>query len=350
LSSQHPTDLKDVQLPSTNRRVLLVERPQGVPQPAHFRIEAEARPSPGVGEFLVRNVYLSVDAAQRGWASDSSNYAQAVQLGTTMRALTVGVVVESRNDEVPKGTWLYGWFGWQDYCVATPASILQRIDPTRAPPSTYVGVLGMNGLTAYLALMDIGQPRAGETVLVSAAAGGVGTVVGQIAKILGCNVVGLVGSDQKVRICRERFGYADVLNHRRADLPDALRAACPKGIDVYFDNVGGTILDLSLRNMAARGRVIQCGTVSHTVWSPPPTGLRNEREILIRRLRWEGFIVFDHVHRFQDATARLLAWMDEGLLTYEEDVSKGIESAPSALAELYGGDNVGKKLIYIGED
>jgi NADPH-dependent curcumin reductase CurA len=348
LSSNHPTDLKQLHLPGSNRRVLLIERPHGVPQPAHFRIEEDARPHPAPGEFLVRNLYLSVDAAQRGWATDANNYSQAVPLGATMRALTVGVVVESRASEVTEGTWLYGWFGWQDYCVATPAAILQPVDPKRAPPSTYVGILGMNGLTAYLALMDIGQPRAGETVLVSAAAGGVGTVVGQIAKLLGCNVIGLVGSDDKARTCRERFGYAEALNHRRADLAEALRVACPKGIDVYFDNVGGTLLDLSLRNMAARGRVIQCGTVSHTSWSPTPTGLRNEREILVRRLRWEGFIIFDHVHRFPAATAQLLAWLDEGALTYEEDVSQGIESAPRALAELYAGDNIGKKLIYIG--
>jgi NADPH-dependent curcumin reductase CurA len=335
-------------MPHSNRQVILVRRPRGVPDADDFSIVESAIPEPRPGEFLVRNVYLSVDPAQRGWAADTANYSAPIALNTTMRALAVGVVVRSRLKAVPEGAHLYGWFGWQDYFCGDAGAILRYVDPKRAPLSAYAGVLGINGLTAYLAFTGLGGAQAGQTVLISTAAGSVGSLVGQIASLSGCVAVGLTGSDEKVELCLKRFGYATAFNYHTSDIAAVIAEACPKGIDIYFDNTGGTILDIALRNMALRGRIIQCGTASISSWNPPPTGVRNEREVLTRRLRWEGFVVFDHVDRFEEAGERLLEWLDQSVLNYAEEISLGIETAPGSLAGLYVGDNLGKKLIFIG--
>ncbi|MGI4944840.1 MAG: NADP-dependent oxidoreductase [Janthinobacterium lividum] len=342
-----PTEIPAYTLPPRNRRVLLARRPAGIPQPGDFTIEEAGRPEPAEGEFLVRTLYLSVDPAQRGWASAEANYSTPVALGGPMRALAVGVVVQSRTPGVAEGEYLYGWFGWQDYAAVTPDRIVQRATEA-VPLSAYAGMLGINGLTAFLALTELGRPVAGDTVLVSTAGGAVGAFVGQIARNLGATALGLTGDDDKVAACRTRYGYARAWNYKTADWTTALDAAAPGGLNVYFDNVGGLILDAALRRMATAGRIVQCGTASTALWTPPPTGPRNEREIMTRRLVWSGFVVFDHVARFEAANRALVAWYQAGRLVYDEDVSHGIEHAPGAIRALYAGENRGKKLIQVG--
>jgi NADPH-dependent curcumin reductase len=331
-----------------NRRILLVRRPTGVPQPADFAFEEVPVPSPGDGQFLVRNIYLSVDPAQRGWAADAANYAKPVALGSVMRALAVGVVVESRHPDFPVGSHAYGWFDWQDFALAEPGDVLTRFDEPEVALSAYAGVLGINGLTASLAFHDLGRPSQGDTVLVSTAAGAVGSIVGQLAFAAGCRVVGLTGSDDKAALCRSRFGYDVAFNYKSGSVETLLVDSAPDGFDIFFDNVGGAILDSGLRQMRVGGRVVQCGTASVASWSPPPEGLRNEREVLTRRLAWSGFVIFDHQARFGDTMARLVALIRGGQLVYDEDLRFGIEEAPQALADVYSGRNRGKTLIDLG--
>ena len=342
-----PTDVPDYAHRPANRRVLLARRPQGVPQAADFSLDEAAIPDPGPGQFLVRNIYLSVDPAQRGWASAEANYSQPVPLGTPMRALAVAVVLRSNDPAVAEGEFLYGWFNWQDYAVADSGRIVSRARAA-VPLSAYAGLLGINGLTAYLGLTELGRPVQGDTLLVSTAAGSVGSFVGQIGKLQGCRTIGLTGDEAKVARCRERFGYDEAFNYKTADLAGVLADSAPDGLNVYFDNTGGGILDTALRRMAVGGRIVQCGTASHQIWIPPPTGPRNEREILTRRLVWSGLVVFDYAARFEAASQQLAAWHNEGRLAYDEDISDGIEHAPGAIAELYAGKNRGKKLIYVG--
>jgi NADPH-dependent curcumin reductase CurA len=327
-----------------NRQIVLKSRPVGIPQPEHFELVTTAVPELEEGEFLVENHYLSVDPAQRGYVNDENNYAPPVPIGAVMRAMTVGCVIASKHPDVKVGQFLYGWFGWQDYCVAQAGSILRRVDPQQAPLSTGAGLLGINGLTAYLALHDIGQPKPGETVLVTAAAGAVGSIVGQLANRAGCRPVAVVGSDEKGRQCMAEFGYHAYLNYKQP-LEAALREVCPKGVNVFFDNTGGELSDIVIRQMAWFGRVIQCGTMSIASWVPNPVGPRNDREILTRRLRIEGFVIFDHLARFDTTAAELARLLASGDLRYAEDIGGDIADAPQALVDVYSGRNRGKKLI-----
>lgn len=331
----------------TNRRLVLASRPQGIPQPEHFRRDDVPLPAPGAGEFLVRNHYLSIDPAQRGWVNAAANYADPVPVGGVMRALAVGQVAQSRHADVAEGDYLYGWFGWQDYCVAGPAKIIRRVDPDQAPISASLGVLGIGGVAAYLALTGIGDPLPGETVVVSTAAGSVGSVAGQIARHLGCRSVGLTGSDDKVAACTGEFGYDAAINYRKADdIGAAVAAACPHGVDVFFDNTSGAIADALLLQMNVGGRIIQCGTASVANWSPTPSAPRRDREVLTRRLRHQGFVIFDHIGPAFDVAADQLAhWIREGVITYREDMEDDLDRAPAALAGLYEGSNRGKKSI-----
>jgi NADPH-dependent curcumin reductase CurA len=336
-------------LPATNRRAILCRRPVGIPQADDFALDDVPLDPVGKGQFRVRNIYLSVDPAQRGWANEGTNYADPVPLGGVMRALAVSVVVESLCPDVPVGLHLYGWFGWQDYAVAGPEAILTRIEEVTAPLSAYAGVLGMNGLTAWLALNRIGRPKSGDTVLVTTAAGAVGSLVGQIARAQGCRVVGLTGDDAKVALCKQRFGYHDAANYKKGDPAAAIAAIAPAGVDVFFDNVGGPMLDCAIRQMNVGGRIVQCGTASIANWNPPPTGLRNEREVLTRRLQWGGFVIFDHLAAFPEAMAALSPQVASGALAYEEHIQQGIAHAPGAIAQLYAGENLGKSLIFVGD-
>jgi NADPH-dependent curcumin reductase len=340
--------IPDYSMPDRNRRVLLSSRPVGIPQEEHFSLDEGPLEPVDEGQFRVRNIYLSVDPAQRGWANDGANYADPVPLGGVMRALAVGIVVETRHPDFPVGLFLYGWFGWQDYAVVGPEALMTRIDDVQAPLSAYAGVLGMNGLTAQIALSKIGQPREGDTVMVTTAAGAVGSIVGQLADEAGCRVVGLTGDATKVARCTGRFGYDAAANYKAGNLAESVARLAPNGVDVFFDSVGGPILDSVIRQMNTAGRIVQCGTASTSSWYPVPTGARNEREVLMRRLLWGGFVIFDHKADFPTAMGRLAALIAVGKIVYDEDIASGYDAAPGAIGRLYAGENVGKSLIFVG--
>lgn len=332
--------------PATNRRVLLARRPSGVPLASDFVIDVVPAPQPGDGQFVVRNLYLSADPVQRGWAANAA----LTPLGHPMRALAVGVVVDSHHAGIAVGDLVHGFLGWQDYALATRADLLSHVPRPRVAASAYAGVLGMPGVTAWLALADLAPPSPADTILVSTAAGAVGSAVGQIARAAGARVIGLTGSDEKVARCIERYGYTQALNYKAVDLAGALAEAAPQGFSTYFDNTGGWILDTALRAMAKHGRIIQCGTAAIAAWSPAPTGLRPEREILTRVLSWNGFYIFDHVDRFGSAIDALSDLIEAGNLHYDEDIEPGLERITDALEATFAGDNSGKKLIFIGQD
>lgn len=330
---------------SLNRRIVLHERPDGLPGPAHFRRDDVALLPLEDACIRVRNRYLSIDPAQRGWVNAGSNYSTAVGIGDVMRSLAVGIVEESRDSRFHAGEALYGWFGWQDCCDARADQVLTRVDPAKGPLSLGAGVYGITGLTAWLALMEVGQPKPGETVLVSTAAGAVGSIVGQLARELGCRVVGLTGSEEKVRRCVEEFGYDVAINYRPGIDVGRLRAACGGGADVYFDNTSGPIADSAWQVLRSGARIVQCGTASIASWEPPPQGPRRDRDILVKRLRHQGFIIFDHAARYAEVVPELAKRVASGALRFREDISDGLDSAPQALADLYRGDNDGKRLV-----
>ncbi len=332
-----------------NRQVRLKSRPAGIPQAENFEIAAAPLPEPKAGEFVVRNRYLSVDPAMRGWVSAVANYAKPVGLGEVMRARAVGEIVASRHPEYRVGETVVGWLGWQDYALSDGSGIIRRVHETDLPLSAALGVLGMNGVTAYFGLLEVGQPKPGETVVVSTAAGSVGSAVGQIAKLRGCRAVGIAGGAEKTRMCREEFGYDAAIDYKAAaDLDAALAAACPAGINVYFDNTSGAISDAVLRRINKRARIVICGTAALSSWDPWPAGPRVERHLLVKSARMEGFLVFDYEDRSEEAVAQLAQWVRDGRLRYREDVLDGLEAAPDAIAGLYRGDNLGKRLIRLG--
>ena len=330
---------------ATNQQVLLTSRPTGVAQADDFAIVEAAVPDLADGEVLVRNAYLSVEPAMRGWIADAGNYAGPVAIGGVMRALAAGTVVASRHPDYREGEKLTGWFGWQDFAAVSPGAIVRRIRETDLPLSLSLGVLGINGVTAYLALTRVGEPRAGETVLVSTAAGSVGSAVGQIAKQLGCRTVGIAGGAAKVALCTSAFGYDAAIDYRCPGLDAAIAAACPAGIHVYFDNTAGAISDAALRHLANHARIVVCGTASVGDWHDWPSGPRVERHLLVKRARMQGFVIFDHMDAYEDAVDRLADWVRQGTLAYREDILDGIEQCPDALAGLYRGENLGKRLI-----
>ena len=296
----------------TNRQVRLKSRPPGIPQSEHFEIVEASAPVPSDGQVLVRNLYLSVEPAMRGWVSAVNNYSEPVALGAVMRSLAVGRVETSRHPDFHSGDYVTGMFGWQDYAAVDGKVIQRKVVETDMPISTSLGVLGLNGLTAYFALLDIGQPKSGETVAVSTAAGAVGSCVGQIANVKGCRTVGIAGGPEKVRLCREAFGYAAAVDYKTGDFEAALDAACPAGIDVYFDNTAGSISDAVMRRLNVGARVIICGTASIASWDPIPLGPRVERHLLVKRARMQGFLIFDHAPRFPEALQALVGWVRSG--------------------------------------
>ena len=328
-----------------NRQVQLISRPTGVAQKEHFAVvEGEVR-LPDAGEILVRNRYLSVEPAMRGWIADVGNYSAPVPIGSVMRSLAAGEVIESRHPDFAPGDLLTGWFGWQEFATVAVDAVVRKVEETDLPLSLSLGVLGINGTTALLALTRIGQPRPGETVLVSTAAGAVGSVVGQIARLLGCRTVGITGSPSKVAACTDKFGYDAAVDYRAPGLAEAIGRHCPDGVHVYFDNVSGAISDTVYPQLAQGARVVVCGTASVPDWSDWPSGPRVERHLLVKRARMEGFVIFDHASDIPEAIARLAAWVRSGELRYEEDILEEIEAARDALAGLYRGENHGKRLI-----
>ncbi len=330
-----------------NRQVILTSRPAGVAQAENFAvISAESLPL-GPGQLRIRNQFLSVEPAMRGWIADLGNYSAPVAIGSVMRALAAGEVIESTAEGWHAGDQVCGWFGWQEEAVVAPDAILRRIAERDLSPSLSLGVLGINGVTALLALTRIGEPQPGETVVVSTAAGGVGSAVGQIAKLLGCRTVAITGGPEKVTQCLTEFGYDAAIDYKADGLNEALAAACPNGIDVYFDNTAGVISDAVMPQLAIGARVVVCGTASLTQWNPWPSGPRVERHLLVKRARMQGFVIFDHMDLWEGAVARLAGWVRDGKLRYSEEILEGIEACPDALAGLYRGENKGKRLIRV---
>ncbi len=333
--------------PRINRQVRLKTRPSGIPQAEHFEIVTVPVTDPAEGQVLVRNIYLSVEPAMRGWVSAVANYSQPVPLGAVMRAITVGRVETSRHPDFETGDFVTGMFGWQDYALIGAKEIDRKIASADLPISTALGVLGLNGLTAYFGLLDVGQPKAGETVVVSTAAGSVGSCVGQIARITGCRTVGIAGGAEKVRLCRDAFRFDAAVDYKGSDFESAFAAACPQGVDIYFDNTSGRISDVVMQHLNVGARIVVCGTASISSWDPIPLGPRIERHLLVKRARMQGFIIFDYAPRFTDGLRALAQWVRDGLISYREDVLDGIEHAPGAIAGLYRGENLGKRLIRI---
>lgn len=331
--------------PPRNRQVRLTSRADAIPQAQHFAIADTPVPEAPEGGLLVRNRFLSVEPAMRGWVSAVANYARPVGIGDVMRAFAAGEVIASRHPDYAEGDLVSGLFGWQDYAAVLPASVTRKLREPDLPLSASLGVLGLNGVTAYFALLEVGRPQAGETVVVSTAAGAVGSCVGQIARIKGCRTVGIAGGAEKVRQCLEEFGYDAAIDYRAGDLDTALAAAAPDGAHVYFDNTSGPISDAVLRHLADRARIVVCGTASVASWDPWPTGPRPERHLLVKRARMEGFLAFDYAHRTEEAVAQLAAWVREGKLRTREHILDGIEQAPGAIAMLYCGENTGKLLV-----
>ena len=338
-------------LPNANAQVRLKSRPDGIPQAEHFEIAEAPVPEPGEGQFLVRNLYLGVEPAMRGWVSAVANYSEPVPIGAVMRAFAAGRVVRSRHPDYAPGERVVGLFGWQDYALSDGRNVMRKVADDDLPLSAALGVLGLNGITAYFGLLDVGRPKAGETVLVSTAAGAVGSCAGQIAGILGCRTVGIAGGPEKVRLCRDEFGFAAALDYKaEPDLEKAVAAACPEGVDVYFDNTAGRISDAVLPHLAVGARVVVCGTASIASWEPWPSGPRVERHLLVKRARMQGFVVLDYADRYAEAVARLSAWVREGRIRYREEFLDGLEAAPDAIAGLYRGENLGRRLIRLAPE
>jgi NADPH-dependent curcumin reductase CurA len=332
-----------------NSQVILKSRPTSIPQAEHFEIIETPVPELSDRQFLVRIEFLSVEPAMRGWVSAVANYSTPVGIGEVMRSFSAGTVVASRHPGYGEGDKVMGMLGWQHYAISDGSNVTRKVQEADLPLSLSLGVLGLNGVTAYFALLELGLPRAGDTVVVSTAAGSVGSAVGQIAKLMGCRTVGITGGTTKVKLCREAFGYDEAIDYKAGDVGATLKAACPRGVDVYFDNTAGAISDAVLSQLAVGARIVICGTASVPSWDPPPMGPRVERHILVKRARMSGFIVFDYAHRYEEAVGRLAAWVREGKLRYREDILDGIEHAPDAIAELYRGENLGKRLIRISQ-
>jgi NADPH-dependent curcumin reductase CurA len=331
-----------------NRQVVLRRRPVGAPKPDDFEIREAPLPSPTDGEIVCRTIYLSLDPYMRGRMEESRSYAPSVALGQPMVGGTVSAVVESRHPALAPGDLVAGSDGWQAYAVAKGGSV-RKLDPEAAPISTALGVLGMPGLTAYVGLLDIGRPQPGETVVVSAASGAVGAVVGQIARIKGCRVVGVAGSAEKCAWVVKELGFDACVSHRTDSLVEELRAACPAGIDVYFENVGGPVLDAVLTLINPNARIPLCGLISQYNATERPLG-PNLRSVLVNRALIKGFIVSDHAARMGDFLKECTGWIREGRLKYREDVVQGLENAPRAFIGLLEGRNFGKLLVRVGED
>ena len=330
------------------RQIVLRARPVGMPRPGDFELVEAPRPSPKDGEVLCRTVYLSLDPYMRGRISGTRSYAASVEPGQVIVGGTVGEVLESKHPALARGDVVLGYDGWQSHAVSKAAG-LRKLDPKQAPVSTALGVLGMPGMTAYVGLLDIGQPRPGETVVVSAASGAVGSAVGQIAKIKGCRAVGVAGSADKCDYVVRELGFDACVNYKKGDLAAALKDACPNGIDVYFENVGGDVLRAVMTQLNQNARIPLCGLISeyNAIESTPGPNLR---PLLFNRALIQGFIVSDHVARMGDFLRDCGAWVREGRLKYREDVVIGLEKAPEAFIGLLQGKNFGKLLVRVGED
>ena len=337
---------------ATNRQWLLKERPRGMVGPEHFELVASPMPAPDLaaGQVLVRTLMLGFDPAMRGWVIDEPSYLPPVAIGAPMRASGVGQVVQSENPALPRGTLVQGLMNWQEYSIGDPASM---IPPTPLPvgvaPEMCLSIFGSTSLTAYFGLLDVGQPRAGETVLVSGAAGATGSVVAQIARLKGCRVVGIAGGDEKCRWLADACRVDAVIDYKREDIDRRIGELCPGGVNVFFDNVGGATLEAGINHMADFGRIVLCGAISGYNDETPRPGPRNLMLLTTRRIRMQGFIVIDFLARAGEAIAALSEWVAAGELAWREDVQQGFENIPATLQRLFDGRNTGKQILKLAD-
>ena len=336
-------------MPEVNRKITLAARPEGRPKPSDFKLVESPVPKPKPGEILVRVIYLSVDPYMRGRMTDVKSYAPPVQIGEVMVGGAVGKVAASENPQFGTGDIVEGFFGWQEHAISDGQGV-RKIDPKLAPISTALSVLGMPGLTAYFGLLEIGKPKPGETVVVSGAAGAVGSLVGQIAKIQGCRVVGIAGSDQKIAWLRE-LGFDAVFNYKTTtDYVAKLRELCPNGIDVYFDNVGGAITDAVFTSINTGARIAVCGQIAQYNAEKPETGPRLLWHLIVKQARAEGFLVFQFASRYTEGLKQMAEWLRAGKLKYREQFVDGIENAPRAFIGMLQGENTGKQLVRVAQE
>ncbi|MFG0270116.1 NADP-dependent oxidoreductase [Pseudomonas sp. LTR0] len=330
----------------TNRRFLLAKRPVGAVRRDDFSFETVPAEQPGEGQVLVRNLYLSLDPAMRGWMNEGKSYIPPVALGQVMRALGVGEVVASNHPGYQPGDYVSGALGVQDYFTGEPQG-LHKIDPNLAPLPRYLSALGMTGMTAYFALLEVGQPKAGDTVVISGAAGAVGSIVGQIAKIKGCRVVGIAGGAEKCQYLKDELGFDGVIDYKAEDLLAGLKRECPKGVDVYFDNVGGDILDAVLTRINFKARIVICGAISQYNNKEAVKGPANYLSLLVNRARMEGFVVMDYTKDYGKAALEIAGWLASGQVKSKEDVVEGLETFPETLLKLFSGENFGKLVLKV---
>ena len=332
-----------------NRQIILAARPAGLPKEADFRLVESEMPRARPGEVLVRSLFLSVDPYMRGRMRSNGSYARAVELGEVMTGGIVGRVIESNDPRLGSGEVVEGMLGWQEYATA-PAKALRRVDPQVAPISTALSVLGMPGLTAYFGLLDICRPQPGETVVISAAAGAVGSLVGQIARIKRCRAIGIAGSDDKIRFITRDLGFDGGFNYKTVeDYRAKLKELCPTGIDVYFDNVGGPITDTVVRLLNTRARIAICGQISQYNSEQAEMGPRWLDQLVVKQAKMEGFLVFQYADRYDEGLRQLTTWLREGRIKYREDVVEGLQNAPRAFIRMLEGENIGKQLVKVAE-
>ena len=333
---------------SMNQQILLKSYPTGEPKESDFALVETAIPEPGEGEILSSTIYLSLDPYMRGRMSDRASYTTPAKLGEVMVGSNVSQVVKSNNPEFSAGDFVLGYGGWQDYGIAK-AETLRKLDPSQVPISYALGITGMPGMTAYFALLDIGKPKAGETIVVSAASGAVGAVVGQIAKIKDCRAVGIAGSDEKCDYVVNQLGFDACINRKTQDLNSALKAACPNGIDIYVDHTAGPILEAVLQNINLGARIPLVGLISQYNAENPPPG-PNLMPLLVKRALIQGFLVGDYQQRHEEFMNDMSQWLLAGKLKYREDIVQGLQNAPSAFIGLLQGENFGKLIVQVGED
>ena len=332
----------------TNHQWLLAARPQGLVKESDFRWNEAPVEALADGQVLVRSLYISLDPTNRVWMNEADSYLPALALGAVMRGGAIGVVEESRHPGFAAGDLAQGLLGWQEYATLPGPALTKLPKGLPLPLTAFFGVLGHIGLTAYFGLLDIGQPKPGETLVVSTAAGAVGSLVGQIGKIKGCRVVGLTGSDEKCRWIKDELGFDAAINYKKENVQDSLERACPEGIDVYFDNVGGKMLEAVLSLINLRARISVCGMISQ--YNSPTTGPSNLAMLIMKRARMEGFLVTDYLSRADEAFSALMGWMAQGKLKYRVDVVEGLLNAPRALQKLFDGSNAGKLIVQVGRE
>jgi len=332
----------------TNHQFRLAARPVGLPDRSVWKSTEEPVGEPGEGELLVQVLLLSLDPAMRGWMNEGKSYIPPVGIGEVMRAGGVGRVIASKSPAIAVGDHVYGTLGIQEYAVVK-AKTVTKVDPKLAPLPVYLSTLGMPGMTAYFGLLDVGQPKSGETVVVSGAAGAVGTVVGQVAKIKGCRVVGIAGGADKCRYLVDELGFDAAIDYKHQDVKDGLRTHCPKGIDVYFDNVGGEILDAALTQITRGARIVICGAISQYNSTTGVQGPKNYLSLLVNRARMQGMVVFDYADRYAEAAKEMAGWMAAGKLKSREHIVPGLQTFPETLLMLFKGENLGKLVLKVAD-